>query len=249
MNKKLLRIVGILLVVLVLGSFLFSSIMGGAIRKGVMAIAPRITGTTVALEGVRLFPWTGSGSITGLQIGNPEGFKEDKIMAVGQAHLSLAPFSIISQPIHIKQIRVQDAEIVYERTLTGSNLDALLANIKKNTGASGANPESGSQEANPGPKFMVDEITIAGATVRVATAGVGMTLPMPNLTLRDLGRDRGGITANELAAEIIAAVARQALGAVASGGKAILEGGREGAKKAGEAAGQAVDKVKGLFGK
>src|SRR3970040_1891103 len=114
MKKILIRgliVVVILIVVAVIGITLF---LDGAIKKGVETVGPKITKVDIKLDGVSLSIFSGGGSIKGLVVGNPEGYKTPHAISVGKASLSLKPGSLLSDKIVVNSIRVEAPEIIYE---------------------------------------------------------------------------------------------------------------------------------------
>jgi hypothetical protein len=83
-----------------------------------------------------------------------------------------------------------------------------------------------------------------------------MTVPLPDIHLKDIGKESQGATMQQAVAEMIAALNKSALQAIAGSGK-LLEKGAEAVGEAAKGAGseaekagsKAVEGVKGLFGK
>jgi hypothetical protein len=92
-----------------------------------------------------------------------------------------------------------------------------------------------------GKKLIVEELTIRGAKAEASAAfmnGKTVTVPLPDITMRNLGKTRGGITPGELGQEVAKAL-------IAKLGSAVNF---EGLLKSTEgAAGKAGAAVKGLF--
>ena len=83
-----------------------------------------------------------------------------------------------------------------------------------------------------------------------------MTVPLPDIHLKDLGKGSEGTTVQEAFAQVMGEINKSVLQAVSSSGKALAKGAEaagETAKnigsKAGETGSKAVEGVKGLFGK
>ncbi len=72
-KSKLLISVGVLVAIAVVAVVIVSKTLDSAVTKGINKFAPQITGTTVLLESASISPLSGSGSLSGLVIGNPEG--------------------------------------------------------------------------------------------------------------------------------------------------------------------------------
>jgi len=159
---------------------------------------------------------SGSGSIKGLVVGNPEGFQEPSAIRVGTASLALKPSSLLADKIIIRSIKVDGPEITYETTLRTSNLDKILANVEEAT-SRGKKESSRPQEpaqpkkAKPAKKLEVGEVIITGGRVRGSVTGLGgITTPLPDIRLTDLGKGPDGITASELAQKVLAAIKEEA---------------------------------------
>ena len=85
--KKLLKILIVLVVLLLVGVFIASFFIGDIIKKGVETVGPQVTKVDVKLDGASLSFLGGSGSIKGLVVGNPPGYKSPTAIKVGKASL------------------------------------------------------------------------------------------------------------------------------------------------------------------
>ena len=181
---------------------------------------------------------SGSGSIKGLVVGNPQGFKTPSAIKVGTASLSLEPRSLLSDKIIVRSINVQGPEITFETDLRNNNLKKIMANVQESTGGGTKEPakepakpqEPGQpKEAKPAKKLEVDDFLISGGKVHVAVTALGgqsATIPLPDIHLQGLGTGPDGITPGELAKQVLAAIekgaAQAAAGAVTDIGKGAL---------------------------
>ena len=77
--KKVLLIVAVLVVVAVVALFVVGSNLDGIVKKAVETAGPKITQTSVTLDGVSLSPRSGSGAIKGLTVGNPSGYSSPRV--------------------------------------------------------------------------------------------------------------------------------------------------------------------------
>lgn len=241
--KKLLIILGCLFALVVIAGIVASFFLGAIVTKGVNTFAPKITGTAVTLDSATISPLTGSGTLTGLFVGNPEGWKSDKAFSFAKVHVSVVPGSLIGDHIIVKDVLIEGPEFVYETKFVTSNIKDLLKNIEKNTGASGSKPDSQptSKEGQP-LKFEVKSFRLQNAKVTLGVGPTAITMPMPPLVLTDLGTKEGGITADQLVvkvmpsilANITQAVADSALNVGGASGAATSDAISGAAKKAGE---------------
>ena len=242
MLKKIL-ILGVLVAVgLYVGLTFF---LGSIVKAGVNSFGPKLTQTKVELAGATISPLTGSGTLTGLAVGNPKGWSDNNAFTLGRVHVDLQPFSIFGDHIVINEITIDGPEFLYETKIIASNIKDLLKNIEGFTGKSGQTAETKSGQPI---KFVVKKFRLTNGVARLGTGVAALPVPLPPIALDDLGVKEGGITPDQLAS----AVMKQVLGGIGAGtanalgqvgstaGAASLEKTKEAAKKAG-------DSIKKLF--
>jgi hypothetical protein len=261
--KKLVKIplytIGTILVLLLLAALLHPFFLGPSIRTAVTTIAPMVTKTPVTLESVSVNLFTGNISLKGLVIGNPDGFKTEAAMKVGEVKLSVEPMSVFSNSIHVKQVYVDGAEAWYEAGIPDSNVGKLQKNIDDFIGAGGktAKPEE-KKPAGEGKKVVIDDLQIVNTKVHLSVKGIGgaaLPVPMPDIKQKDIGKEGDGKSVAQAAADIlksvtgsISEVGAKAVGAITDGAKAIGGAATDVGKGAVDAGKSAIGAVKGLFG-
>lgn len=246
--KKALIVLGILLGVTVLGMVVLAFTMGAIVTKGVNTFGPKITGTKVTLDHAVISPIGGSGTLSGLFVGNPEGWKSDKAFYMGKVRVSVAPLSILGDHIVVNEVLIDSPEFVYETKIISSNIKDLLNNIEKNLGSgttgqpSASTPTTGSGKPL---KFEIKSFRLQNAKVTLGVGPTAITLPMPPIVMTNLGTAEGGITPDQLTAKVMTNVLANIVGAVAD--SAFKIGGAGGAT-ATDAASGAIKGIKNLFG-
>jgi hypothetical protein len=255
MRKKLLKVVVVLVILIAVAAGALFYQLGAIVKKGVETVGPQVTKTAVTLDSVSLSPLSGSGSIRGLVVGNPEGFQTPSAIQLGEASLAVDPFSVFSDKVRVKSVIVTGPEITFEGGLKGSNLTKLLENVQASAGTGAG---SGAEPAGTGTtkKLQVDDVRITGAKVHLSATAFGgksATVPLPDIHLTDLGTGEEGITPAELTQKVLSAVTEQTLKAVAEPLAKLGKGVGEAAGKAGETAVEGAKKMgeglKGLFKK
>src|SRR5438445_13352703 len=136
MKKLIIRGIVVLLVLLVLAIGVSIYFLGSIVKKGVETVGRQITKTEIRLDSATLSLLSGSGKLKGLLVGNPQGFKAASAIKVGAVSVGVAPGSVFSDKVHVKEIRVQAPEITFEGGLKGNNLSKLLDNVQAATGGS-----------------------------------------------------------------------------------------------------------------
>lgn len=240
--KKLLIIGGILVGLGIVGVGVTAFFLGNIVTAGVNRFGPPITQTTVVLQSASISPLSGSGTLSGLVVGNPKGWSDAPICSLGKIHLDVQPFSILGDHVVINEISIDAPEFNYETKIVASNVNDLLKNIESLTGSS----TSQATAKNGKPiKFEVKKFRLQNGWVRVGVGPAALKLPMPPLSLDKLGTSEGGITSDQLVFAVMRALTPNIIAATTqAAGKLVPTAGAaavEGVKQVGEG-------IKSLFG-
>ena len=246
-------------VILVVGVFIIYSSLGTIITTAITTAGPEIILAKVDLKETIIDASTGKGSLHGLLIGNPKGFKTESAFKMDKVEVQLDTDSITSDTIIIKKVDIQAPEATYELGGGGSNIGAIQNNVdafvKKLVGDSKATEKSAAKEG--GTKMVIDHVYVKGGKVNVSATFLGgksMTVPLPDIHLQDIGKKGNGATPGEVVQTLISALNKAILKAVTPlnldkvgdvAGKAVKGVGdtlEKGVKGVGDA-------VSGIFGK
>jgi hypothetical protein len=255
MARKLFLSVVVLVVLIVVAVIVMGFFLGTIVKTGVETVGPKIMQVSIKVDAVNLSLLTGSARVKGLVVGNPEGYKTPQAISVGSAAVGVNPFSVLSDKIVVRSVRVEAAEITFEGGLGGNNLSKIMDNV--NAIAKSGGPASTNATARagnePGRKIEVDDFLITGAMVHVSLPGMGgkeTTLPLPDIHLTNLGKGNAGITATDLTRRVLGAITTATIKVVAS---ATTDATTDIGKGAGKAAGEGMNKITpgigGLFKK
>jgi len=259
--KKVLLIIGAVILILVVVLMLS---LGQIIKAGVTTAGPKLAGVPIQLTSVVVNPLTGMVRIKGLVIGNPEGFNTPSAMELSDFKLKIKMSSLFSKAIVIEEILINEPQITYEKSLKSSNLSTLQANLApKETAAKPEAAPAPEKKKGAAKKVIIDDFQLNGAKVNVTITALGgkkMTLPLPNIHMKDIGKNSGGANPAEVVSEVFNSISKAVVDAVSSGGemagKALKDVGgaaTDAAKGATDAAKGAADSIKkglgGLLGK
>lgn len=246
--KTFLKLSVLGLLVLVLGAyFVLAYALGSVVKAGVNSFGPKLTQTKVELAAASLSPLTGSGTLSGLAVDNPKGWTEGRAFYLGKVHVDVEPFSVFGDHVVVNEITIDQPEFTYETKIVASNIKDLLKNIESFTGGGGKAPET---KGGKPIKFVVKKFRMTNGKATLGAGGAALPVPLPPISLDNLGEAEGGITADQLAGALM----KNVLGSIVSGtanalgqvggtaGAASLEKTKEAAKKAGDA-------IKDLFKK
>ena len=81
--------------------FLGATALNNGIKHGVETVGPKVTETSVTLAEVNISVLSGKGTLKNLNVGNPSGFKNENIFALGQIDIEVDRKSLFSDRIII----------------------------------------------------------------------------------------------------------------------------------------------------
>jgi hypothetical protein len=260
--NKILLVTGAVILILVVVLMLS---IGSIIKTAVTTAGPKLAGVPIQLEKVSVNPFSGLVHIKGLIIGNPQGFNTPSAMELGEFKLNIAMSSLFSDTIVIRQILINAPQITYEKSLKSSNLSTLQANLtpKETTAPKTEAAPAPKKKKGAGKKVIIEDFQLNGAKVNVTITALGgktMTLPLPDIKMKDIGKKSGGASPAEVISEVFSSITKAVTEAASSigdaAGKALKDAGgvaTDAAKGATDAAKGAADSIKkglgGLLGK
>ena len=260
--KKFLKIVGwIILGIVVLALALVLTLplwLGPVVKPMANAAVPKFTKTTFNLGHLSLNPYTGRFELGDMQLGNPEGYSEPTALSVSNIVVDVAMTTACDKYVHIEEVTVEG---VFVSLVKGgeNNVDNMLQiqynvaggkekyeenKAKKESEKPEEKPEEQEADAGDGKKVVIDRLTLNDIKVKYGL----ITIPVPSITLTDLGKESDGLSMGELLESIWEAILNGAL-AVGDGAKALGGLLKSGVGAVGEGAGKAVDTAGDVAGK
>lgn len=264
--KKILIGLGVLVVVVAVGVYVFLGSLNDIVRAAVEKVGSDMTQTNVTLNEVDIELTSGKGALRGFSVTNPSGFSDDDAFKFDEVSVELDIATVRSDPVVIKEIVIQGPNVVYEFGDDGSsNLDRLNQNVQSKTGSGGGS----SGKSGDTPNIVIENVYLRDGTVSVIAPLLNekMSVPLPTIHLTDIGKEGKGATPEEIADQVMAAVLKGAQDAVAQakidinkltgaameevnkateGAQKAIEDATSGAGSMGEDAGNAI---RGLLGK
>jgi len=251
--KKVIRgILVVLVVLLVMLVVVANFFLADIVKSGVEAAGPAVLGVPMKLESAKFALLRGHISLRGFVLGNPEGFKTDEAISVGEITVDLDVKSLLSDVIVIRRIYVKEPHITYELGLGKSNIGRILEQA-------GGSAEEGQEKAEPKPeekkedkpaaeeggkKVVIDEILVEDGRVKLSATlamGAAAPIPLPTIRLTDIGKEEGkkGASPVEVIRKVLGAIVGS-VGQVVTGTVGLVG---DGAKAVGDAAGNAAGAV------
>jgi uncharacterized protein involved in outer membrane biogenesis len=223
MKKALSAAVAAALVLGMIGLGVVSLSLGRIVKSAVEAAGPRLLGAPVTLGLVTISPWSGRGTLRGVVVGNPEGFKTPHAASVGSVEVEVKLSSLLSDTIVVERVAVREPELVWEIGQGSSNIARLQRNAQESAAKYGGAGSAAEQPAKKGKSLLIKDFSVTGGKVGLSATAFGpqsLTAPLPDVHLTNLGgKDRSPA---QVAAQALAAITASAQGAVSNlGGKAL----------------------------
>lgn len=236
---KKIDVVMTLLMALVLGGlFWLRGNLDTLVKEAIMTHASAMTQAKVSVGAVDIRSEDGTGIIRDMQVSNPAGFKTAYALKVKEVELTVDMTTLPRDVVRIRTIAIKAPDVIYEKGATLTNFDVLHQNIMTAVGI--ADQDHGGHTSSK--RLTVELLTVRNATVQVSApfmAGKTLAVALPDITLRDLGKAKGGLTPEEMGQEVAQAF-KQKLSTAVSFDKLVAQSGAQMLDKANKA-------IKGLF--
>lgn len=211
------------------GAYLFrNQIIASAIEK----VVPEFTKTAVTVGAVDFNPFAGQAGIKSLTIGNPAGFDGD-MLKLADISVKLDPQTLLSNKIVIRDISINGVSVNYAVSSRGvSNIAALQQNISSNAKPKANQPSANSahQAQKPEKQVVIDSFTLKNAEVSASFAGIGATLPLPDIHITDIGKQQNK-SVKEAFADILSVFSKETLTAVQNAAQDTFKSGAKSLNK------------------
>jgi hypothetical protein len=208
MKKIIIRIVTVLILLVIVGLVVLFFSLNSIVKKGVETVGPKLTKVDVKLGSADISPFSGSGKLSKLFVGNPADFKTPYAMQMDSIKVAVEIGSVTKDTIVINEIDIESPEIQFDGGLSGNNLSKIQDNLSSGD-AKNAAPASSSSGTEKQKKFIVKDFVLRGAkvhlnvTVPAVNIPMSATVPIPDIHLQNIGQDSGGVTAAELGQQVM----------------------------------------------
>ena len=206
-----LSVIAILLIIAVIAVNFFAD---SAVKMGIESAGTKALQVGVAVDNVDLSILGGKIGFQNLVIDNPPGYKNEKLLELGQAKIAVETGSLLTDIINIKDIQLDGVSVVLEQKgITSNNLQDILKSL----------PAKDKEPAEPGGKKLhIDNLEITNAQVKVKLLPIPgkadtLTLKLAPIKMTDLGGEND-IDTGALVRKVLLAIA----GGIAEKGTGIL---------------------------
>ncbi len=210
MKKWILIGLAAIIVIAVVVVYVGLSNLGPIIKKAVNTYGPKITKTELHVADVGISILSAEANIKQFFLGNPKGFKSPSAMQVGSVFVNVDEQSLTGDTIIIERVEVKKPEIHYEKRGKSDNFNAILNNVRQSAASDKKSADTGKDEGG-GKKLIINEFIVTQGKVNLVMSVLGLgdkeiTVPLPDIHLKDIGRKKKGASAAEVSKEIFAAL-------------------------------------------
>jgi hypothetical protein len=212
----ILSVVGVIIATVAIVIFVGISKIDDLVVTAVERVGSNLTGTEVRLDEADISLGKGKGTLSGLHIGNPEGFSDREAFNLETISFKLDFQSLRETVFKIDEIRVIGAQALVEMNEEGkSNFDVIRAHMNRHDPPKQDKANSG-DSGEPAREPMRMQVGVfhseQGVVETDATAmGSGTrSVDLPSVHLEDIGGELG-FTGEELGNAILEAMGDQVL--------------------------------------
>lgn len=180
------------------------------VLSNIEQIGTEMTGTPVTVGGVSISPFSGSGTIEGFRVANPEGYSQEYAVEIEDFSIELEPFTLFSDEIVVNKITITDASVYVEQKLPENNIREIMNHVN-------SIPEG---EISDGG-LVIEHFVLENGTANLYTEVGGersASVEISRIELNDLGRASGQDTAEAVIKQIAKEVSGESLEAAAESG-------------------------------
>ena len=203
--------------------------VGTVARPVVNAVAPRVTKTAFRIGHLSVNPWTGRVEVGDFVLGNPAGYADPHAVELKSLVIDLGVTKTFGDAVWVEEVSVDGLFVSY--AVGGENgvdnVKQILMNVaggkevyeaqqarkaakKAEKEAQGEAEKAAAREAGEeyeeetedDLKLVVDRFALRDVKVKVQV----LTLPVPDFTLTDIGKDTGGATLADVLDDVWTAI-------------------------------------------
>lgn len=123
--KPVFQVLFVLIIVTTLGALILSLSLDGIVKSNIESNTSEMLDTSVEIDDVTISILDGSGTIEEITIHNPEGFSDNPALQLQQISMKVDLYSLLSDTIVVKEIRIQKPELYFEQKAAANNFKAL----------------------------------------------------------------------------------------------------------------------------
>jgi hypothetical protein len=208
-GRKLMWIVVGLVAVVVIGLAVVWMNLNGIVKRTVETQATNSLDLKTTLGSANVSIFGGSLQLEDLKIASPAGYSADQMLALSGAGVKVSLGELRSDPIHVRNVTIDQPRVVIEAKGTKLNFQAIVDQQPKSDPATSGEPL----------KLIIDELNVNGAQValrhglNVPGLQPEYSLTLPSIALKNVGSGEGaqnGAAIKEVVVQLLTVIAAKA---------------------------------------
>ncbi len=184
-----------LVIISIISLVVTSLSLGSIVKSGITKYGTELLGTPISVSSVYLSPFSGSGSINGIVIQNPEGFSQEvPMLSVDSIDFHVNISSLFADTIIIHTLHIDKYEITHERGLSGSNLTAIEKYMAKNAPPPTAADEEPAQAEGARTAVIIEDLQVLNGKVRTGLSAANAVFTIPDVRAQNIGSGENRFT-------------------------------------------------------
>lgn len=247
------------LALVLVSALLFVVLIDGIAKRGVERGGTYALDVPTTLDSASVGLLSGSFSMAGLEVKNPEGFSAPHFLKLDDGSVNVSLGSLAKDVVELPTLTLSGIDMYLVKEGGKANYQVIMDNLKRFEGEEKKDPDGGE-----GKKFVIRRVEIRDVDVHATVLPIGgagntMTVKIPEIVLTDVGSGGKSVSVAQIMDIVIKAVFATALsldgalpGDIAEGLKGGLEQlgslGEMGVGVAAQVGGQAVEVIGGVAG-
>ncbi len=192
--------------VLLVSMVVLSLMLGRVVKMSLEHYVPQMMETEVRIESAHFNPLIGRVLLKGTEVDNPEGFSDGQAFTFDEVGVLIRMGSLFSDEIHIREIRLREPQVFYERRVRDSNISRLIANIEGSSVDEKPEPDGSGSDGNV--RFRIDRLLIEEGRIAVGIGPGAIRLTLPQVEMSDLGSEGRGLTLDQTVLLVLRIIGR-----------------------------------------
>ncbi|MGD9691503.1 MAG: hypothetical protein AB7G17_01530 [Phycisphaerales bacterium] len=217
--RRMGLVVGLALLAVVILLIVVVVSINGIARTAIEKGGTYALGVPTHLDGANVGLVSGTFSMSGLRVENPEGYTGPNFLTLGNGGVAVSLGTLQQDVVELPSLRLETITASLERKGGSSNYQTILDHVKSVTGG-GGETEPTQQPSEGGKKFVVRELVIRDVRVHLDVFGApegglkkltAVDIPIDEIRLQNVGQTGTGVggtgvTMGEMASIIVRAV-------------------------------------------
>ncbi len=202
--KWIIRIIILLVLVVVVLGVVGYVMIDKLTKQGIESGGTYAMGVETKLDDVSLGLFSGSMSMKGLSVANPEGFKSDHFFKLNDGEVAVSLGSLMGDKVEVPSLKLNGIDIALEKDGGKANYDVILEHLAEVTGGD----EEPAEDAGEGKKFVIRELVITDVRVKAEViGGISVPITIPEIRMTDIGTESDkGVLLKDLTGIILTAI-------------------------------------------